>query len=116
MKTPGIAKADFRNVEVAGLELQPLLEYQYTGTLFLHENGKEWTVLAFVENANEGLGIPVVKDSGTKDALRKSLASIFKDKEVLLGKSNIDGQYLNNQLFPDIIPSILKWMCKGGIG
>ena len=36
---PGIAKADLRNVENAVFNVQPLLEYQYTGALFLHENG-----------------------------------------------------------------------------
>ena len=110
---PGIAKADFRNVEVAGLELQPLLEYQYTGTMFLQENGKEWTILAFVENVNAGLGVSVVKDSGTKDALKKALPTIFKDADVLQGKTIIDQDYLTSQLFPDIIPAVLKWMCKG---
>ncbi|MFZ4725738.1 MAG: BREX-1 system phosphatase PglZ type B [Paludibacter sp.] len=110
---PGIAKADFRNVEVAGLELQPLLEYQYTGTLFLQENGKEWTILAFVENPTAGLGINILKDYATKDALKKALPSIFHDPEALYGKTVIDAQHLNNQLFPEINPSILKWMCKG---
>lgn len=110
---PGISKADFRNVEVAGLELQPLLEYQYTGTLFLQENGKEWTILAFVENPTTGLGVSVAKDYATKEALKKALPSIFHDPEVLYGKTVIDAQHLNNQLFPDINPAILKWMCKG---
>ncbi len=110
---PGIAKADFRNVEVAGLDLQPLLEYQYTGTLFLQENGKEWTILAFVENPTAGLGINILKDYATKEALKKALPSIFHDPEALYGKTVIDAQHLNNQLFPEINPSILKWMCKG---
>ncbi|HHF51467.1 MAG TPA: hypothetical protein ENL46_02110, partial [Candidatus Aminicenantes bacterium] len=32
---PGISKTDLRNVETAVFDLQPLLEYQYTGTMFL---------------------------------------------------------------------------------
>jgi len=110
---PGVAKNDLRNVEVAGLEFQPLLEYQYTGTLFTQENGKEWTILAFVENSITGLGVRVLKDSATKYALKEALPTIFQDGEVLYGKTIIDSEYLNNQLFPDIIPAILKWMCKG---
>lgn len=110
---PGISKADFRNVEKADLDLQPLIEYQYTGTIFLQENGKEWTILAFVENANSGLGVSVVKDSGTKEALKKALPAIFTDPDILKDKTIIDQEYLSGQLFPDIIPSILKWMCKG---
>jgi len=110
---PGVAKSDLRNVENAVFNFQPLLEYQYTGTLFIQENGREWSILAFVENPNYGLGIKVAKDNATKEALKKTLPSIFQDREVLAKKNSIDADYLNNQLFPDIIPTILKWMCKG---
>ena len=110
---PGVAKSDLRNVENAIFNFQPLLEYQYTGTLFIQENGREWSILAFVENPINGLGIKVAKDNATKDALKKTLPSIFQDREVLANKTFIDADYLNNQLFPDIIPTILKWMCKG---
>lgn len=110
---PGVAKSDLRNVENAVFNFQPLLEYQYTGTLFIQENGREWTILAFVENPVNGLGIKVAKDNATKEALKKTLPSIFQDREVLANKTIIDADYLNNQLFPNIIPSILKWMCKG---
>jgi len=110
---PGVAKSDLRNVENAVFNFQPLLEYQYTGTLFIQENGREWSILAFVENPINGLGVKVAKDNATKDALKKTLPSIFQDSEVLAHRSIIDADYLNNQLFPDIIPTILKWMCKG---
>ena len=112
---PGVAKSDLRNVENAVFNFQPLLEFQYTGTLFIQENGREWSILAFVENPINGLGIRVAKDNATKDALKKTLPSIFQDREVLANKTIIDADYLNNQLFPDIIPTILKWMCKGDV-
>ncbi len=110
---PGVAKSDLRNVEEAGLFFQPLIEYQYTGVLFLQENGKEWSTLAFVENQVNGLGLKVAKDNATKESLKKALSTIFQDKDVLQGKSLIDAEYLNNLLFPDLIPNILKWMCIG---
>jgi sulfur relay (sulfurtransferase) DsrC/TusE family protein len=110
---PGVAKTDLRNVEHAVFNFQPLLEYQYTGTLFVQENGREWSILAFVENPINGLGIKVAKDSSTKEALKKTLPTIFQDGEVLSSKTIIDADYLNNQRIPDIIPTILKWMCKG---
>jgi len=112
---PGISKNELRNVEGAGLAFQPLLEYQYTGTLFTQENGKEWTILAFIENSKMGLGISVSNDPLTKYALKKALPTLFQDNEVLQGKTVIDAEYINNQIFPDIIPSILKWMCKGDL-
>ena len=110
---PGVAKSDLRNVEEAGLDFQPLIEYQYTGVLFMQENGREWSILAFVENPLNGLGIKVAKDTATKDSLKKSLPSIFQDTEILKGKTQLDAAFLNNLLFPDLIPNLLKWMCKG---
>lgn len=112
---PGVAKSDLRNVENAIFNFQPLLEYQYTGSLFMQENGREWSILAFVENQISVPGIKVAKDNATKDALMKTLPSIFQDRDVLANKTIIDADYLNNQLFPDIIPTILKWMCKGDV-
>ncbi|GHB48340.1 BREX-1 system phosphatase PglZ type B [Mongoliitalea lutea] len=110
---PGISKADLRKVETAVFDLQPLLEYQYTGNLFLQENGKEWTVLAFVENVQHGLGIKVQKDNSTKQALKKALPSIFMEKEMFLNKSQIDAGFLNIMVFPEINESILQWMIHG---
>jgi len=110
---PGVSKNDLRNVENARLEFQPLLEYQYTGTMFVQENGKEWTILAFMENPVQGLGLKVAKDEATKNALKKALPRIFRDNEIFEGKTIVDCDFLNNQLFPDIIHNILKWMCSG---
>jgi len=110
---PGVAKSDLRNVEEAGLDFQPLIEYQYTGALFMQENGREWSILAIVENPLNGLGLKVSKDTATKDALKKSLPTIFEDAEILQGKTLLDAAFLNNLLFPDVIPNLLKWMCKG---
>jgi len=69
--------------------------------------------MAFLQNPLNGLGIKVAQDVATKEALKKALPSLFQDPDVLLGKAIIDAEYLNNQLFPDIISNILKWMCKG---
>lgn len=93
---PGVAKSDLRNVENAVFNFQPLLEYQYTGTMFLQENGREWSILALVENTTSGLGVKVAKDNQTREALKKALPSIFQDREVLANKSIIDADLSTN--------------------
>lgn len=110
---PGISKQDLKNITNAALDLQPLVEYQYTGMNWLHENGKEWTVLAFLQNIQSGLGLRVVADNATKDALISSLSFYFEDKDVLYRKPVIDSDYLLAMIFPDVIPNILKWICEG---
>jgi hypothetical protein len=112
---PGISKSDLRKVETAVFDLQPLLEYQYTGSLFLQENGKEWTVLAFVENPQHGLGIRVQKDNTTKLALKKALPTIFSIPDPFQNKSFIDASFLNGLVFPEINESILQWINQGDI-
>jgi hypothetical protein len=110
---PGISKQDFRNVTSAGLLLQPLIEYQYTGTMWLQENGKEWTVAAFVQNAQSGMGVKVAQDTATKDALLAALPDIFQEPGALYNKTFIDAEYLLSLVYPDIITDILKWMSEG---
>ena len=109
---PGISKADFKNIEEAANSLQPLMEYQFTGNLWLQENGKEWTILAFMQNEDQGLGLDIARDSTTKDALLKSLPKYLQE-EKLYFKGLVDADFLNKKLVPQIIPNILKWM-EGG--
>lgn len=109
---PGIAKADFKNIEEASNFLQPLMEYQFTGNLWLQENGKEWTILAFMENEDQGLGLNIARDSATKYALIKSLPNyVHEDKSYYKGQITAD--FLNQKLVPQVIPNLLKWM-EGG--
>ncbi len=110
---PGISKNDLKNITAAGLDLQPLMEYQYTGTIFAQISGREWTVLAFMENQQSGLGLKVAQDKATREALIKVLPSIFQDSNIQFPTSLIDTDYLHSILVPDAIPNILKWLCKG---
>lgn len=112
---PGISKNDLKNITAAGLDLQPLMEYQYTGTIFTQVSGREWTVLAFTENQQSGLGLKVAQDKATRDALVKVLPSVFQDRNMQFPTSLIDADYLHSVLVPDAIPHILKWMCKGDV-
>lgn len=109
---PGIGKGDLRNIQSAGLDLQPLIEYQYTGALFLQPNGREWTVRAFLENQQAGLGLKVAQDAATREALVKALPVIFEDNAVEF-PTTIDAAFFNALLFPDVVSSLLKWLCKG---
>ncbi|GEO03355.1 hypothetical protein AAE02nite_10190 [Adhaeribacter aerolatus] len=110
---PGISKDDLKNGAEENIALQPLIEYQYTGHVWTQENGKEWTVLAFIQNKQVGLGVKTSQDTNTKDALKKALPFIFNDDQVLYHKPVIDVDYLYSILFPEVIPSILKWLNEG---
>jgi len=83
---PGISRSRLKDVSSLGLDLQPLAEYQYTGTFFNQYNSKEWTVLALLTNQEDGLGLSVKQDSATKEALIKSLPVYFEMDIAALSK------------------------------
>lgn len=109
---PGVSKADFKNIEEAATALQPLMEYQFTGNLWLQENGKEWTILAFMQNEDQGLALDISRDSATKYALLKSLPKYVQEDRSYY-KEQVNADFLNQKLVPQIIPNLLKWM-EGG--
>ncbi len=109
---PGVSKGDFKKIEDAPSALQPLMEYQFTGNLWLQENGKEWTILAFVQNVEQGMGLDVAKDNATKDALIKSLPGLVQESKSFFRKK-VDADFLNELLVPQVIPNLLKWIEQG---
>lgn len=110
---PGMAKTDVKNTAYGDLELQPLAEYQYTGVMWLQENGKEWTINAFLQNREEGMNIKIAQDTITKEILKKALPLYLTDSELLYVKERVDYDYLYNVIFPEFIPALLKWICRG---
>ena len=110
---PGISKSRLKDVGNLGLELQPLAEYQYTGTTFNQYNGKEWSVLAMLTNTDDGLGLSVKTDNATKETIIKSLPVFFETDKTAFSAPVIDAGFINSLVLPNAIPLILKWMCKG---
>ena len=107
---PGISKNDLKNIHTVGLDLQPLIEYQYTGTIFSQTNGREWTVMAFLQNREEGMGLNISQDLATKSSILKALPVFFESNEISYPDNILDADFFNNLMFPDIIPNILKWI------
>ncbi len=69
---PGFGKHDLRAIEECPPELQPLAELQYRGSLWIHRNGRDWTVAGFLHS----LDAPVGADKATREALDRSLVQI----------------------------------------
>lgn len=110
---PGFSKNNVKNFAQGDLGLQPLMEYLYTGALFAQPNGREWTVMALLENQQIGLGLKVAQDNPTKEAVIKALPVIFQDADIQYPDTLVDAHYLHGLLFPNVVHSILKWLCQG---
>ena len=108
---PGVSKQEMRAVEDCPKPLQPLVELQYRGVFFTQKNGKDWTISAFIQTKDGGLGVDVLGDQGTRDALKQTL---LKLTDVSVGEiqraAPIKEQYLFGLLNPDDVRSLLSWL------
>ncbi len=73
---PGIGRQQLRGTE-APSALGPLVELQYRGAVWSQRNGKDWTVEAFVVS-DDGLGLPMVRDERTRQALREANMELMR--------------------------------------
>ncbi len=112
---PGYAKSDLLRLGDAALELQPLLEYLHTGVVWAHRNGKEWTVPAFLQNDEEGLGLNLSQDQATKVAVLKVLPTLFADESIVFPNTQLDASYFQSLVFPELVPSVLRWLEEGDV-
>ncbi|MDX2282985.1 MAG: BREX-1 system phosphatase PglZ type B [Bacteroidia bacterium] len=110
---PGMSKQHLTRLGEARLEMQPLLEYLYTGCCWQHRNGKEWTVAAFLQNEEEGLGLHLAQDAATKESLLACLPTLFENDQILFPGHQLNAQFFRNLLLPDILPVLLSWLEAG---
>jgi len=109
---PGVTRADLRAIESCPRDLQPLAELQYRGVFWSQQNGKDWTINAFLTSRNGGLGLDVAQDKATQEALGQALAAgVLLDRPVedLKGRQ-INAEWLHSLLAPNPTRDLLVWM------
>jgi len=108
---PGISKTEIRAVEETPKLLQPLAELQYRGVVWTHRNGKDWTITAFMQSAENGLGLEVANDVTTREALRRALLKLAQEPIAELQKeAPLKAGYFYGLLTPDETRSMLQWL------
>src|ERR1039457_4067702 len=98
---PGISREKLRAVEDCPQELAALVELQYRGRIWLHENGKEWTPNAFLVSKHGGLGLDVAKDQATLDALSRALPTLMTEPLSQLQGRRLESEFFNGLVAPD---------------
>ncbi|MGI8642611.1 MAG: BREX-1 system phosphatase PglZ type B [Thermomicrobiales bacterium] len=109
---PGLSKDDLRRVEEAPSPASQLVYLQYRGTLFLQPNGKDWTVAAFLQNAQYGLGLALDKSEATRTSLLSTAPRLLHRPvaELRAHPGGIDAGFLQELLIPDLPGLILDWI------
>ena len=108
---PGYARQDIRALESCPVELQPLAELQYRGVLWNQKNGRDWTISAFLQRKDGGLGIAVGADQGTKEALHRALVRLAREPvEALHEAAPLRAFFLDGLIHPDNVKNVLRWL------
>jgi hypothetical protein len=108
---PGVSRAELRAVEESPREMQPLAELQYRGTLWNQRNGRDWTIAAFLQSDDGGLGIEVGADAATRDALQRTLITLLDESvDRLRAEAPLRSSFLDSLLHPDEVRNLLQWL------
>lgn len=108
---PGYSRQDMRALETCPVQLQPLAELQYRGVLWSQKNGRDWTVNAFLQAKDGGLGIGVEGSQSTREALQRSLLKLAEEPiEAIRRAAPIRAFYLDGLIHPDNVRNVLRWL------
>lgn len=112
---PGISRQEMRSVADLSTQLKPLAELQYRGVLWTQRNGRDWTIAAFLESKDGGLGVKLASDQATKESLKRSLAKLAEESiSKLRSNEPLNAAYFNKLLVPDEVRQILLWLNDPG--
>jgi hypothetical protein len=108
---PGISRQELRAIEESPKALKPLAELQYRGAFWTHKSGRDWTLVAFLQAAEAGLGIEVASDNATREALQRALLKLADEPVARLkAEAPLRAPFFDNLLNPDEERSILLWL------
>ena len=108
---PGVSKQEMRAVEECPKPLQPLAELQFRGVVWTQRNGRDWTIAAFLQSNDGGLGIEVAADQATRQALIRALPRLVQEPiEHLRKEAPLRAAFFDELLNPDEVRSLLLWL------
>lgn len=106
---PGFGKPDLRAIEDCPADLQPLAELQYRGSLWIHPNGRDWTVAGFLHT----LEAPVGADKATREAMARALTRLAGEPVTRLRReAPLRAEFFNELLHPDAVRQMLLWLSQ----
>lgn len=108
---PGVSRQELRAVEDCPVALQPLAELQYRGAFWTQRNHHDWTIAAFLQNRETGLGTEMASDSATRDAAVRALVALARQPvRAVKDEAPLRAAYFDELLHPDLVSSVLLWL------
>jgi hypothetical protein len=106
---PGVARSELRAGESCPDAIKPLVELQYRGTVWLHQNGRDWTATGFL-SSEAGLGLDLARDDQTIAALHGSLREVGDLPLSRLEGRRLEADDFNRLLESDPTGVMLRWL------
>jgi hypothetical protein len=106
---PGVSRQELRAAEDCRPALQPLIELQYRGRVWHQQNGRDWTVEAFL-GSEDGLGLEIAQDSRTREAMLRALPLLAEVDLAALGGRRLDADDFDKLAVNDPVRDVLRWM------
>jgi len=109
---PGVRRQDLRAVTECPAHLKPLAELQFRGVIWSQVNSKDWTIAAFLQSSQGGLGLDVAQDNEAKSAMRLALFRLLDERIDLLEGKHLDKDYFFGCIGDnrDTFRNILMWI------
>jgi hypothetical protein len=107
---PGVSRQELRAIESCDPLLQPLAELQYRGVFWSQVSGRDWTIPAFLQSKNGGLGLDVAADGKTRKAMKRALIQLAETSVANLEGIRLDASEFDQLLTPDPVRDLLRWM------
>ncbi|WP_375503679.1 BREX-1 system phosphatase PglZ type B [uncultured Jatrophihabitans sp.] len=108
---PGVPRAELRAVESCPPELAPIAELQYRSNEFTQPKSKrEWSIRAFLVNADRGLGLTVADGADTAAAMLLALDRFLDEPFDRVFKQVLDADYFNQLVNPDPTSILFGWL------
>lgn len=110
---PGISRQQLRAGDECPAELQPLVELQYRGCVWTQQNGRDWTVEAFLVSDN-ALGLDVSRDAATRRSIDASLVTLAETPVSQLTGKRLEAEDFDRLMIGDQPRDLLTWMNASG--
>lgn len=107
---PGLQRHQFQRAIGFPDEARHLYALQFQGQFFSQQNGKDWTPLAFLSNADPGLGLDVARDQGTLQAIQQQLSSLLLTPSDALRGKKVEASDLHDLAVGDSVRMMLEWI------
>lgn len=106
---PKIPRQELRAAGDCPPAWQPLIELQYRGRVWHQQNGRDWSVEAFLVSA-DGLRLEIAEDTRTHAAILRALALLADTPIESLRGRRLDSDDFDRLAVSDPVREMLRWL------